>query len=121
MLVGAGVTAAGLASPVHALICYTLLDRTDTVIYRGPVPPIDMSSDGNAQRDALRASGQFLMFVDSESCPPVEYRFGEAGTRNLSVDNIIGGIQPVIVARPGIPSSAASPPPAGRANPPIRR
>ncbi len=82
------------------------------MLYRATFPPIDMSPDGDAQRDAMRAAGQFLIFGDTENCPPVEYRFGEAGTRTLSVDNVIGGLRPMTVPRSGMPASAPAGAPA---------
>lgn len=100
--------AAAWPSIASALTCYTLYDRTDAVVYRGTFPPIDMSAEGDAQRDAMRATGQFLVFGDAETCPPVEYRFGEAGSKTLSIDNIIGGIRPMTNRAPA-PSGAARP------------
>ena len=107
------------AGSAHALTCYTMFDRNDAVVYRGTFPPIDMSPDGDAQRDAMRTAGQYLLFVDTDLCPPVEYRFGDAGTKQLSVDNIIGDIRPMGATRPtGVPSSNVVAPPAAR--PPAR-
>lgn len=101
---------AALPSIASALTCYTLYDRTDAVVYRGTFPPIDMSPEGDAQRDAMRAAGQFLVFGDADTCPPVEYRFGDAGSKTLSIDNIIGGIRPMTVNRSTAPSSGAARP-----------
>lgn len=100
--------AAGVPALASAVTCYTLYDRNDAVVYRGTFPPIDMSPDGDAQRDAMRAAGQFLIFGDAETCPPVEYRFGEAGNKNLSIDNIIGGIRPMTVNRSSAPAASSS-------------
>src|SRR5438270_6541198 len=91
-----------------AVTCYTLYDRNDAVVYRGTFPPIDMSPEGDAQRDAMRAAGQFLIFGDTDACPPVEYRFGDAGNKNLSIDNIIGGIRPMTINRSSAPGAAAA-------------
>ncbi len=86
-----------LPGTAGAVVCYTLYDRADNVIYRDTLPPVDMSVEGDAQRDALRRQGDYLLFVDTDSCPPVEFKFGEAGSRTLSVDNIIGGLRPMVV------------------------
>jgi len=96
------------ASEASAMTCYTLFDRNDSVLYRGTFPPIDMSPDGDAQRDAMRAQGQFLVFAEADACYPVEYRFGEAGSKNLSIENIIGGIRPMNATRTGLPASGAT-------------
>ena len=97
---------AGASTAASALTCYTLYDKNDAVVYRGTFPPVDMSSEGDAQRDAMRAAGQFLTFGDQDTCPPVEYRFGDAGSKTLSIDNIIGGIRPMTITRSSAPRSA---------------
>lgn len=113
-LATAALLAAGSA---QALTCFILFDRTDAIAYRGTFPPVDMSPEGDAQRDTLRAMGQFLMFIEAEICQPVEYRFGDAGDKYLSIDNIIGGIRSVAVQRPGMPASGPVAPPSR----PVRR
>lgn len=79
----------------QAFTCYQLFDHSDNVIYRSTLPPVDMSMDGDQAREALRSRGQYLMFVDFDKCPEVEFRFGEAGNRDLSIENLIDGIAPV--------------------------
>ena len=56
--------AATAAAPANAVICYTLLDRSDVLLYRSSVPPVDMSDAGAAQRDALRRRNQYLMVAE---------------------------------------------------------
>ena len=106
------LTAIGAALPciASAMTCYTLYDRSDAVVYRGTFPPIDMSPDGDPQRDAMRAAGQYLVFGDTDSCPPVEYRFGDAGNKTLSIDEIIGGIRPMKITRSNASATAAAAP-----------
>jgi len=102
------------AGQAHALTCYILFDRTDAITYRGTFPPVDMSPEGDAQRDAMRAAGQFLMFVEADICPAVEYRFGDAGDKYLSIENIISDIRSMTVLRAGMPASAPAASPAMR-------
>lgn len=109
------IVAAFASGTTHAFTCYILFDRGDAITYRGNFPPVDMSPEGDVQRDAMRAAGQFLMFVEAEICPAVEYRFGEAGNKNLSIDNILGDIRPVTVLRAGTPTATS------RAGPGYRR
>ncbi len=96
-LVTALVTAAiaAYSAGAHAFTCYQLFDRSDNVIYRSTLPPVDMSSDGDQVREALRSRGEYLMFVDFDRCPEVEFRFGEAGNRDLSIESVIEGITPM--------------------------
>jgi len=109
--------AAGSAS---AMNCYTVLDRNDNVIYRGTVPPIDLSERGTPERQAMRQRGQHLIAMDSDRCPGVEFFTGSAGSSALSVDQIVGGIVPIRGQSPvgNIPSSGSTTParaPAGAA------
>ena len=109
-LLGLAAIATALPCIASAATCYTIYDRNDAVVYRGTFPPIDMSPDGDSQRDAMRAAGQFLVFVDTDSCPPVEYRFGDAGNKTLSIDEIIGGIRPMKITRSSPSATAAAAP-----------
>jgi hypothetical protein len=94
-LIAAGAVCAGAVGPSAAMQCYTVLDRSDNVVYRGTVPPIDLSDRGNPEREAMRQRGQHLIAMDADRCPGVEFFTGTAGTSNLSVDEIVGGITPM--------------------------
>jgi hypothetical protein len=89
----AGIALAGAAVPAAAINCYQVIDRNDAVIYRGTIPPIDLSEKGNAEREAMRKRGQQLIAMDVDRCLGVEYFTGAAGSASLSVDEIVGGIQ----------------------------
>ena len=91
LLAGAGLFAA--AGTAGAINCYTVIDRSDNVVYRGNLPPIDLSERGNAEREAMRKRGQHLIAMDVDRCIGVEYFTGIAGTTTLTVDQIVGGIQ----------------------------
>ena len=78
-----------------AATCYFVFDRNETVIYRDPQPPVDMSFRGAAARDTLRQRGEFLMFVDTEPCAPLAFLTGPGTPGTLSVDQIVGGYQPM--------------------------
>lgn len=106
-----------VAGSAQAFTCYTLYDRSDNIMYRSTFPPVDMSNAGDAERDAMRAAGQYLVFAEADNCPPVVFRFGDAGTRNLSIDNVVGGLTPMsqISRAPATPARAPRTPPAGNA------
>jgi len=88
----AGTALAALAGTAAAVNCYEVLDRNDNVVYRGSLPPVDMSDKGAPEREAMRARGQHLIAMNVERCLGVEYFTGAAGTTTLSVDQIVGGI-----------------------------
>src|SRR5437762_6823581 len=100
------ICAAGSAS---AMNCYTVLDRNDNVVYRGTVPPIDLSERGAPERQAMRQRGQHMIAMDADRCPGVEFFTGSAGSSALTVDQIVGGIVPMRGQSPSgnSPSSGA--------------
>jgi hypothetical protein len=110
------VCAAGSAS---AMNCYTVLDRNDNVVYRGTVPPIDLSERGAPERQAMRQRGQHMIAMDSDRCPGIEFFTGAAGSSTLSVDQIVGGIVPLRGQSPSgnIPPSGMTSP---ATNAPVR-
>ncbi len=121
-LVVAAATAAlaFIATSAHAYTCYTLFDRSNNVTYRGTIPPVDMSQDGEREREALRRAGQYLLFGDADTCPPVVYRY-EGGTTNLSIDNVVGGLTPLSQIRRTLPTASSSASPARSAETPNSR
>lgn len=116
LFVGTGLAA--LAGPAAAINCYQIIDRNDAVIYRGTIPPIDLSEKGDAEREAMRKRGQQLIAMDVDRCLGIEYFTGSAGSASLSVDEIVGGIQmrgrsPAGYVPPSSGSSAPSRAPSG--------
>jgi hypothetical protein len=87
-----GVAMALLAGSASAINCYTVLDRSDNIVYRGIIPPIDLSEKGQAERDAMRQRGQHLIAMDTDRCLGIEYFTGSAGSSALTVDQIVGAI-----------------------------
>jgi len=88
-----GAVLACTAGPAGAMQCYTVLDRSDNVVYRGTIPPIDLSDRGIPEREAMRERGQHMIAMDADRCPGVEFFTGTAGSSTLSVDEIVGGIK----------------------------
>lgn len=74
----AGAVLALAAGAANASTCYVILDAKETIVYRAPMPPVDMSDRGAAARDALRKKGNFLMFMESERCVPIGFGSGWA-------------------------------------------
>jgi len=91
-LVFGAVAYVAAAAPAHALICYVIYDRNENVIYQSTYPPLDMSSAGYAQREALRARGEHLTFGDIPQCPTVVFLTGAGGSSELRVDDVIAGM-----------------------------
>jgi len=84
--------ALGAAPALAQATCYFVLDRNDNTIYRGQQPPVDMSERGAAARDAMRARGEYLLFVETEPCAPLQFVMGPGTPGTLSVDAIVAGI-----------------------------
>jgi len=101
----AATLAAGSAAAVN---CYTVYDRNDNILYRGTLPPIDLSDRGEAERLAMRQRGQHLVAADADRCPGIEYFTGSAGSAALSVDQIVGGTQVRGMSPSGVPMNAAT-------------
>ena len=101
---------ATLLLPVSAgaATCYVLLDRNDNVVYRDSYSPIDLSEAGAAERETLRKRGEHLIAMDVERCPTIDYFTGGAGSRALSVDQVVDGV-PVAGAPGGRPALGAAP------------
>jgi hypothetical protein len=124
--VAAGLSA--VAGEAEALTCFVVFDRTENVIYRDVYPPVDLSEAGRAERDAMRGRGEFLMFMESEQCPRLEFFTGAAGTVALRLDQTLSPAmeitrepaKPASQARQGSPARqapqapAASPKPAAK-------
>jgi len=69
--------------------CYVVFDRTENVTYRDVYPPVDLSDAGRAEREAMRSRGEFLMFMESDLCPRLEFFTGVAGTVSLRLDETL--------------------------------
>jgi hypothetical protein len=98
------------------LTCFVVLDRTENVIYRDVYPPVDLSEAGRAERDAMRGRGEFMMFMDSEQCPRLEFFTGAAGTVALRLDQTLSPAME-ITREPAKPASQARQAPQARPAP----
>ena len=92
--------AAMFAGPASALVCYTVLDKGDQVVYRGYEAPVDMSMTpaGAADRDAMKRRGEYMMISYVDDCLLVGTSrwatTGAAGYATASVDEIVSGMCP---------------------------
>lgn len=93
VLLAASTVSVALLSPAAAAFtCYMLYDRNDNLVYRDTISPVDMSDQGAAARESMRARGDYLVVADADRCPQVTFVFGAAGSSSLSVDSIVGGM-----------------------------
>jgi len=108
--------AATFAVPASAVVCYTVLEADNSVIYRGYEPPVDLSAAGAAEREAMRRRGQFFMISSVDDCllvAPSRWTTGGAA----SVDEIVSDMRPFASGAPsGTPTSvtgatSVAPPP----------
>ena len=87
------VVALSCSATAYAATCYIVLDRSDTVIYRDIVPPLDLSDRGNAARAAMRQRGEFLLMMESDQCSSFVATSGVAGAGGASVEDIVAGLR----------------------------
>ena len=100
----------GAAAPAAAINCYAIVDRSNEVIYQGTTPPIDLSDEAVAQRDALRQRGQQLIAMDSDRCPAID-RMQIAGIgAPASVEEIVAGMRSAV---PSASPASQTPPASG--------
>jgi hypothetical protein len=81
-----------VSTAAGAYTCYLLYDRSDNLVYRDTLSPVDMSEQGASQREAMRQRGDYLVIADADRCPQVAFVFGSAGSSALSVDTVVGGM-----------------------------
>lgn len=115
LLSAAIVATLSWSATAYALTCHIVLDRSDTVVYRDIVPPVDLSERGRADRAALRQRGEFLLMMESDQCTRFVAPTGAAGAGGASVDEIVAGLRSypgsaggggVMSSGPGVMSSA---------------
>jgi len=80
-----------VAANASAMTCYLKYDRNDNVVYRDTRPPVDMSDNGTAARDAMRQRGEYLVFMETDDCPGVVFNLGSGVNGSISVDEIVSG------------------------------
>jgi hypothetical protein len=115
--------AAIFAGPASAVMCYTILDKSDSVLYSGSEPPVDLSmtAAGAAARDGMRRAGQYMIVSYVDECIAVGSSrwMSAAGTGTYapaSVDEIVSGMRPFAVGAPsGTPTSVGAARPAAAA------
>jgi hypothetical protein len=110
---------ASLAGPAAAAPCYVVLDRSDNVVYQGTLPPVDLSSAGDAARDALRKRGDVLINFDTTNCPQRKPSLAN-GKSEASVDEIVAGIRSYsLEGRSSDPGAAGGASSGGGTNAPV--
>src|ERR1700752_5164009 len=92
--------AAIFAGPASAVMCYTILDKSDAVLYSGSEPPVDLSmtAAGAAARGDMRRAGQYMIVSYVDECLAVGSTrwMSAAGTGSYapaSVDEIVSGMR----------------------------
>ena len=104
-----GIALAAIAADAHAVTCYLVLDRNENVTYRDVYPPVDLSDAGHAEREALRRRGEFLLFMETDQGPRIEYFTGSAGTIGLALEQTLAPTQPPREATPAATPAPAQP------------
>ena len=100
-IIVAALAAAAFSGAANAIVCYTLLDKGDNVLYQDSVPPLDMSDTGKTQRAASRQRNEYLLVYEMESCPSVAAAAGSTGYRPATVEEIVSGMRAYATAGRG--------------------
>ena len=114
IMIAALAAAAAVPGVANAIVCYTLLDKGDNVLYQDSLPPFDMSDSGAALRSGMRQRNEYLMIYEVERCPPVVAVLGSTGYRPATVDEIVSSMR--AYATSGRGSSGAGVTGSGRAS-----
>ena len=99
--------AAMFAVPASAIVCYTLMDNSDTVLYRGYEPPVDMSAAPWAASNWLRQRKQFLMISNVDDCLLVASPDEAGNFRPATADEIVAGMRQFGSSKFASPGGAA--------------
>ena len=99
IMIAALAAAAAVPGVANAIVCYTLLDKGDNVLYQDSVPPVDMSDGGAALRRGMRQRNEYLMIYEVDQCPPVVAVAGSTGYRPSTVEEIVGGMRTFATGR----------------------
>jgi hypothetical protein len=101
------LAAACAAGPASAVACFTLMNKSDEVIYRGYDSPVDLSVAGAAEREAMRSRGEYLIISYPDDCLLVSAsRWTTGGYGPASVEDIVSEMRPFASGAPsGTPTS----------------
>jgi hypothetical protein len=105
------LAAAFAAGSASAVVCFTLMDKSDQVIYRGYDAPVDLSAAGAAEREAMRRRGEYMIISYPDDCLLVSASRWTTGSYGpASVEDIVSEIRPFASgARSGTPTSIGGP------------
>jgi hypothetical protein len=107
-IVVAALAAAALPGVANAVVCYTLFDKGDNVLYQDSVPPVDMSERGASARDSMRQRNEYLLVYEIEHCASIAAVTGSTGYRPATVEEIVSGMRPYAPSVPGASSGRGS-------------
>jgi hypothetical protein len=107
----AGVMLGAVFMPAQAT-CFLVFDRNDNLIYRSQQAPVDMSDPNDraaaAAREAMRARGEYMMYIEADQCAPLTMMLGPGASGELTIDAIVAGI-PSMSSTQGVPFGSAAP------------
>ncbi len=89
-------TFAFAAVPAAAFNCFLIVDKNNEVTYQGTFSPVDLSDDGLAARDALRARGEQLVVMDTDNCPQIDRGRITGSGAPATVEEIVAGMRSAV-------------------------
>ena len=85
-----------VAAPAAAFNCYLIVDRNNEVTFQAAFSPVDLSDDGTAARNAMRARGEQLIVMDTDNCPPIDRARVTGGGGPATVEEIVAGMRSAV-------------------------
>ena len=90
------------STPAAAFNCYLIVDKGNEVTFQGPFAPVDLSDDGIAERNAMRARGEQLVVMDTDNCPAIDRGRTTSARGPATVEEIVAGMRSAVPYGSGV-------------------
>jgi len=95
------------STPAAAFNCYLIVDKGNEVTFQGAFAPVDLSDDGIAERNAMRARGEQLVVMDTDNCPAIDRGRTTSARGPATVEEIVAGMRSAVPYGSGVQPTRA--------------
>jgi len=95
------------STPAAAFNCYLIVDKVNEVAYQGGFSPVDLSDDGIAARNAMRARGEQLVVMETDNCPSIDRGRTTSARGPATVEEIVAGMRSAVPYGSGVQPTRA--------------